>query len=197
MAQKTNKYAYNRNYYNNLNRGNSFNGNAARQLVVVPDEYEEDEELMYNAEPEYEYPEREERRRGRAARPERRRDYGRETVKEPKTRVRYRVKVGLLPVMVFAVAIAALLSSAFGYLEVQSKINQADKQIRIAQAKLDDVEALNASLSSALDTEIDRNYIYTVAVAKLGMVYPDNNQVVYYEPAEEGYVRQLAAIPMD
>jgi hypothetical protein len=51
-------------------------------------------------------------------------------------------------------------------------------------------------LSSALDTEISRNYIYTVAVAKLGMVYPDNNQVVYYEPAEEGYVRQLSAIPM-
>ncbi|MBR5968527.1 MAG: hypothetical protein IK001_08030 [Lachnospiraceae bacterium] len=194
MAQKTNKYAYNRNYYSNLNRGNAFNGNAARQLAVVPDEYEEDEELMFEAEPEYEAPERDERRRGRAARPERRPEYGQQ--KAPETKVRYRVKVGLLPVMVFAVAIAALLSSAFGYLEVQSKINQADKQIRIAQTKLADVEALNASLSSALDTEIDRNYIYTVAVARLGMVYPDKNQVVYYEPAEEGYVRQLSAIPM-
>ncbi len=196
MAQKTNKYAYNRNYYYNLNRGNAFNGNAARQLAVVPDEYEEDEELMFEAESEIEYPEREERRRGRAARPERRHDYAPETKSEPRPKVRYRVKVGLLPVMVFAVAIAALLSSAFGYLEVQSKINQAEKQIKISQAKLDDVEALNASLSSALDTEIDRNYIYTVAVARLGMVYPDKNQVVYYEPAEEGYVRQLSAIPM-
>ena len=193
MAQKTNKYAYNRNYYSNLNRGNAFNGNAARKLAVVPDEYEEDEELMFEAEPEYEQPEREERSR-RNARPERRPEY--EQQKAPKTKVRYRVKVGLLPVMVFAVAIAALLSSAFGYLEVQSKINQADKQIRIAQTKLADVEALNASLSSALDTEIDRNYIYTVAVARLGMVYPDKNQVVYYEPAEEGYVRQLSAIPL-
>ncbi|MBO4558489.1 MAG: hypothetical protein J5712_00260 [Lachnospiraceae bacterium] len=193
MAQKTNKYAYNRNYYSNLNRGNAFNGNAARQLAVVSDEYEEDEELMFEAEPEYEQPEREERSR-RNARPERRPEY--EQQKAPKTKVRYRVKVGLLPVMVFAVAIAALLSSAFGYLEVQSKINQADKQIRIAQTKLADVEALNASLSSALDTEIDRNYIYTVAVARLGMVYPDKNQVVYYEPAEEGYVRQLSAIPL-
>ncbi|MBR5731936.1 MAG: hypothetical protein IKX80_00670 [Lachnospiraceae bacterium] len=193
MAQKTNKYAYNRNYYSNLNRGNAFNGNAARQLAVVPDEYEEDEELMFEAEPEYEQPEREERSR-RNARPERRPEY--EQQKAPKTKVRYRVKIGLLPVMVFAVAIAALLSSAFGYLEVQSKINQADKQIRIAQTKLADVEALNASLSSALDTEIDRNYIYTVAVARLGMVYPDKNQVVYYEPAEEGYVRQLSAIPL-
>ena len=193
MAQKTNKYAYNRNYYSNLNRGNAFNGNAARKLAVVPDEYEEDEELMFEAEPEYEQPEREERSR-RNARPERRPEY--EQQKAPKTKVRYRVKIGLLPVMVFAVAIAALLSSAFGYLEVQSKINQADKQIRIAQTKLADVEALNASLSSALDTEIDRNYIYTVAVARLGMVYPDKNQVVYYEPAEEGYVRQLSAIPL-
>ena len=193
MAQKTNKYAYNRNYYSNLNRGNAFNGNAARKLAVVPDEYEEDEELMFEAEPEYEQPEREERSR-RNTRPERRPEY--EQQKAPKTKVRYRVKIGLLPVMVFAVAIAALLSSAFGYLEVQSKITQADKQIRIAQTKLADVEALNASLSSALDTEIDRNYIYTVAVARLGMVYPDKNQVVYYEPAEEGYVRQLSAIPL-
>ena len=136
MAQKTNKYAYNRNYYSNLNRGNAFNGNAARQLAVVPDEYDEDEELMFEAEPEYEYPEREER----ISRPGRRQDRRRETQTAPRTKVKYRVKVGLLPVMVFAVAIAALLSSAFGYLEVQSKINQAEKQIRIAQAKLDDVE---------------------------------------------------------
>ncbi len=193
MAQKTNKYAYNRNYYSNVSRSTAFNGNAARQLSVVPDEFEDDY-LYEEEEDEILIPEREERR---PARPERKNRYEEQIQRSPKVKTRYKIKISLLPVLVFAIAITALLSSAFKYLEVQSDIIQTDKQIKAAETKLADVEALNASLSAALDTEIDRNYIYTVAVAKLGMVYPDNNQVVYYEPAEEGYVRQLAAIPMD
>ena len=195
MAQKTNKYAYNRNYYSNVSRSTAFNGNAARQLSVVPDEYEDDD-LLYEEAEEYELPEREERRNGRNARPERRSYYNEKEQSVPEVKTRYRIKISLLPVLVFAIAISALLSSAFKYLEVQSDIIQTDKQIRAAETRLADVESLNASLASALDTEIDRNYIYTVAVAKLGMVYPDKNQVVDYEPAEEGYVRQLSAIPM-
>ncbi len=196
MAQKNNKYAYNRNYYSNVARNTAFNGNAARQLSVVPDEFEDDYAYEEAEEEPVVSPE-EERRSRRTVRPERRNRYEESVQNSPKVRNRYKIKISPLPVLVFAIAIAALLTSAFRYLEVQSDIIQTDKQIKAAQTRLADVEALNASLTAALDTEIDRNYIYTVAVAKLGMVYPDKNQVVYYEPAEEGYVRQLAAIPMD
>ena len=196
MAQKTNKYAYNRNYYSNVSRNTAFNGNAARQLSVVPDEFD-DEYAYEEEEEEIPVPEREERRPARNTRPVRKNRYEEQVQNSPKVKTRYKIKISFLPVLVFAIAITALLSSAFKYLEVQSDIIQTDKQIKAAETRLADVEALNASLSTALDTEIDRNYIYTVAVAKLGMVYPDKNQVVYYERAEEGYVRQLAAIPMD
>ncbi len=196
MTQKTSKYAYNRNNYCSVSRTTAFNGNAARQLLVVPDEFDDD---YYYEEEEEEIlvPEREERRTARNASPVRKDRYEEQVQKSPKVKTRYKIKISFLPVLVFVIAITALLSSAFKYLEVQSDIIQTDKQIKAAENRLADVESLNASLMAALDTEIDRNYIYTVAVAKLGMVYPDNNQVVYYEPAEEGYVRQLAAIPMD
>ena len=42
---------------------------------------------------------------------------------------------------------------------------------------------------------MDRNYIYAVAVEKLGMRYPKENDIVYYEKSDEGYVRQYHDIP--
>ncbi len=192
MAQRNNKYAYDRNYYRQLAQEQAFNGNAARQLKVVPD-YDEDDW------------EEEDDDFGYEDSVSSSSQYNSDQVRRPlvenqpytKTKVRYSIKIRPIPVIVFCIAIAALLYVAFNYLEVQSDLSQADKQIKIAETKLADVKAMNASLSATLDTEIDRNYIYTVAVAKLGMVYPDKNQVAYYEPAGLGYVRQMASIPLE
>lgn len=41
----------------------------------------------------------------------------------------------------------------------------------------------------------DLDYVYRVAVEELGMVYPNNNQIITFEKVEESYVRQYADIP--
>lgn len=172
------KYSFNRSYYENRAR-EAFNGNAARKLDVN-ESYDDFEEEELYIEPE--------QREVTIERPRK--------TRQEKTRVRYRIKFNTFAVFVFTAAIAMLLISAFKLLEVQSDISQTEKMIKAAEAKLNDVCSLNESLSSSLDVEIDRDYIYTVAVAKLGMVYPNQNQVVYYEPVNSGYVRQLSSIPV-
>lgn len=190
-----NKYAYNRTYYENLARV-SFNGNAARKLKTVEDyesEFDDDYDVTEYPEDDYE----EEAVNARPAEPEQRREtkseYG--TAAQRHVKPRYSIRFNVFGVLVFSMAVAALLFSAFKMLEVQSNLSQIEKQIKAAKNELNDVNALNASLMDELDTEIDRNYIYSVAVGKFGMVYPDRNQVVYYTPSEQGYVRQISLIP--
>ena len=210
---KTNKYAYDKRYYEGL-RAKSFNGNAARKLdTYVDDEsYDMDEELLNtknersesyryakrsSAVPAYE-PEEE-----TYTAPSRRERYRRneesvnvpKPVKEPKTRIHRKVEINIIYTVTMIAAVFVLLASTFKMLETKSDITQTEKKITIAKNELADITALNESLKASLDTQIDRNYIYSVAVGKLGMVYPNNNKVVYYDPADSGHVRQLSYIP--
>ncbi|MBR4776917.1 MAG: hypothetical protein IK007_04810, partial [Lachnospiraceae bacterium] len=81
------------------------------------------------------------------------------------------------------------------YIEVRADIIQANKKISAAQNELKDIQNKNNALMGKLDVEMDRNYIYAVAVEKLGMRYPKENDIVYYEKSDEGYVRQYHDIP--
>ena len=53
----------------------------------------------------------------------------------------------------------------------------------------------NDAAYEAIDTAVDLNYIYKVAVEELGMVYPNKNEVITYKSGSESYVRQYADIP--
>ena len=54
----------------------------------------------------------------------------------------------------------------------------------------------NDAAAAVLENEItDMEYIYQMAVGVLGMVYPNNNEVVYYEQQDKGYFRQYQDIP--
>lgn len=180
------KYAFDRNYYVSRAQG-AYNGSAARKTeeydwyeydgFVEPEEELEEEEVVIET-------------------PARRLSRDVESLRQPKIRERYCIKNDTFAAVIFTIAVAMILICSFKYLEVLSDINETDKMIARAEMKLDDVRSLNESLSSSLDVEIDRDYIYTVAVAKLGMVYPNQNQVITYEPVYEGYVRQVSTIPV-
>ena len=186
---KTNKYSFDAKYYESLYR-KAYNGNSAKKLDVLDDyidNYEEEEEEYDDlgiGESDYSVPSQHYEKH-----PESKNE------KEPKVRVRRKVDIDVFYMITMVLALAVLLASAFKMLETKSDITQADKKIAIAKNELKDVTALNESLKATLDTQIDRNYIYSVAVGKLGMVYPNNNKVLYYEPADGGYVRQFSAIP--
>lgn len=202
------KFSYDRSYYENLSRSSSFDGNAARQLKVVPasdydfedewdeeydEEYEEEYEGSYSNDacPEeevYDVPEEPQRKRQRSF------EYDSEI--DRASRQKFEIEKGIwAKITVFGISLAVIAVAFFQCIDLKSKLNQTSIQIKSAQASLDDIRELNESLATALDTEIDRNYIYTVAVGKLGMVYPNENQIVTYSPADTGYVRQMSYIP--
>ena len=182
---KTNKYAFDRHYYNGLYK-QGFNGNAARKISTLEDsEAEELEEDLIGAnEADYIEPSRHFEKHIRI-----------ENEEGTKVKVRRRIDINIFYTLTMIAAVFVLLASAFRMLETKSDITQTEKKIAIAKNELADVNALNESLKASLDTQVDRNYIYSVAVGKLGMVYPNNNKVLYYEPSDTGHVRQLSLIP--
>ena len=171
MEQRKNKFAYDKEYYES--RYYVVDGNAARQLYAYENVAVEEEEYV-------------------GLQPEKQQDNT--PVREPKVRVKRHIKLNLMPVTMLLVAMSALVFLAFKYLDVKSDISQMDKKITVAKNNLADVNALNASLESELDVTVDRDYVYSVAVGRLGMVYPNDNQIVYYKTSAEGYVRQYSII---
>lgn len=103
-------------------------------------------------------------------------------------------KMSAVKVLVAIALIVAFVWKAFNLLETKSDINQLDKQIKNAKICLEDVNSVNESLMCSLDINHDRNYIYNVAVGKLGMVYPKDNKVVYYSNADSSHVIQYSVI---
>ena len=61
--------------------------------------------------------------------------------------------------------------------------------------KLAKMESDNDASLARIDTSVDLNYIYKFATKKLGMVYPDDKQVVPYKRNVSDYVKQYADIP--
>lgn len=108
---------------------------------------------------------------------------------------KYVIRFASLPKVIIAIAlIVAIVFKAYTIIETKSDINLVEKEITNAKICLDDVNAVNEELMCSLDINLDRNYIYNIAVGKLGMVYPKDNKVVYYDNADSGYVIQYSAI---
>ena len=210
----TGKYAFDRRYYENLRRV-SFEGNAARQLMPMEEDYSyeddyaeeedsyEDDYAQDYADEEYADEEYADSYRHGAAEHynEADEDYcsdsnaDADAQAEPRIRTHYEIEFNVYAVLAFCGLISLLVCMAFQMLNLKSDITQTQNQLKKAETALNEVQALNDSLLNQLDTMADRNYIYTVAVGKLGMQYPNQNQVITYEASQSGYVRQMSLIP--
>lgn len=186
MATQRSKFAYDRDYYENLARSSSFDGNAVRKLDIAEPLYDEplyDEEAIDDPEEFYEeYSEASTEIESR-------------TKAEPVQKVRRSYGMGIVLTVMAATAIGVLMVCMFNFVSLKVEISRAGKQLTKEEALLTSVQTLNEYKAAELDNEPDRNYIYTVAVGRLGMVYPTANSVVYYNPGEDDHVRQYAFVP--
>ena len=192
MAEiRKNKFTYDRNYYENMDKVHVA-GTAARDLNAI--EYEED--FFENGEAfdeeysEYDF----------ETSPKKRETVKPEIYTEPrrgsrKEKVKVFYKFRLFTLLMTVVSLGALVLASYRYIEVRAEITQANKKIEVAKTELKDIQNKNSALMSQLDVEMDRNYIYAMAVGKLGMKYPKENDIIYYTKADEGYVRQYHDIP--
>lgn len=115
-----------------------------------------------------------------------------EAGKKPKTVM----EVDLLSVLLLVAAISATVLMCISYLKLQSDIVQMDKAIAAMEQEITAISRENDAVEAVLENEIiDLEYIYQIAVGVLGMVYPNNNEVVYYDYEDSGYFRQYQDIP--
>ena len=67
--------------------------------------------------------------------------------------------------------------------------------IKSLETTLDNLRTENDALERSIDTSIDLNYVYNVAVNELGMVRIGQGNIIQYDKTESEYVRQYEDIP--
>lgn len=141
-------------------------GTAARQLQVVPD-YEREQEQRRS-------PKTEQR-----------------PVRAPKVSH----GIDLISMILLIGAMAITLFLCYNYLQVQGNIVQLEREVKLLNEEAGTLLAENAALEDSLNAEVDWENLYMTAVGELGMVYPNNNEVVTYRSSDYGYVIQYKDIP--
>lgn len=93
-------------------------------------------------------------------------------------------------------AICVTILACINYLEIQADITKLKRTVSSLETELEKAKLENEAYTLSLESEApDLNYIYNTAVGVLGMVYPNNNEVRYYESDTESYFRQYGDIP--
>ena len=107
--------------------------------------------------------------------------------------VRVRVNVPYVLVLLAVTLLFGYL--CFSYLKVQASINASMNRIANMEEQLAEARSENAVRENRLDVQLDLNEVFRIAVDEMGMVYPDENEVVEYTEQMREYVRQYENIP--
>jgi len=92
------------------------------------------------------------------------------------------------------VAAVIILTLCVDYIQLQTDIKVRLDNINSMEAELAELIAGNNVLEKQVNSYIDLDYVYEVATTELGMRYPVNGQIVYYEGTDSEYVRQYGSI---
>lgn len=186
MEKRRNPYHYDPDYYEN--------GNTVRKLQVVKTK---------EALPAYEEPARKKSPKERPSRkytPERESDrYERTRVQEEKAEEKKLVQIGrglnLLGMLLISASVFLGAYLCIGYLQLCAESRRLDSEIALLEDELYDLVDANHVKEDLLIGSIDLDEIYQKAVGELGMVFPNHNEVRYYNKPDTSYVRQYSDIP--
>ncbi len=94
-------------------------------------------------------------------------------------------------ILFVAAALAMCVVVIMGYIKLESEINSLDKEIAQQDKLLNTLRVDNAEALTRIDAAIDLEEIRYVAITQLGMVYPEEGQVITYEGVDYDYVRKV------
>jgi len=100
----------------------------------------------------------------------------------------------LFTVVVLVASIVAAVYLCVGYLKVQSDIVQMKKNIIALESELENINDLNEVLHMKINSAVDLEYVYDIAVNELGMVFANENDVVNYTRSYNSFVRQYEIV---
>ena len=92
-------------------------------------------------------------------------------------------------------AFAVTLVACLMMLSMQAEVTNQGNTITMLQAKIESMEEENNAYETRINNSIDLEAIRDTAINKLGMVYPTEGQVLYYDLTESDYVRQYQDVP--
>ncbi|MEG0972602.1 MAG: hypothetical protein RR364_03890 [Lachnospiraceae bacterium] len=81
------------------------------------------------------------------------------------------------------------------YVNLQAQVNERMEHINTLENQLVDLQADNDTAFKRLQTSVNLNQIRKTAAKKLGMVYPKEEQIIYYEVENSDYMEQVEEIP--
>ncbi len=103
--------------------------------------------------------------------------------------------IDLFSAVLLTASLACILVFALGYLSLSARITEAKTDVSALTREYNELKTDNDGLYAEIDASVDIGYVYETAVTELGMVYPDDNQIVTYELEKEGYVKQYMDVP--
>lgn len=114
----------------------------------------------------------------------------------PRTRAEQaELSIDLPFLLMLTAAVAVTLFICFNYLRLNASIDAHMDNIEQLEAQLEDMKTENDALEQSIDTSVDLNYVYRVAVNELGMVRAGKDNIISYDKTESEYVRQNENIP--
>ena len=93
-----------------------------------------------------------------------------------------------------AASILALWVCA-GYLQLQADNTAKMKNIAALEAQLSEMKAENDDEYNRVTSSVDLEEVRDIAINELGMVYPQKEQIEYFEVEEDDYMNQYENIP--
>ena len=103
-----------------------------------------------------------------------------------------------LPLLtLLTVAVIATLFLCYRYLCLNASIDARMDHIEQLEAQLENLKTENDALEQSIDTSVDLNYVYDVAVNELGMIHAGKDNIISYDKTESEYVRQYEDIPKE
>jgi len=105
------------------------------------------------------------------------------------------IGVDIISAILIAAAIAFTVLLSVKYLKLQEEVRGISKSIENTISQTRTLKVENDAFENSLETLLDLDYVYYVAVNDLGMVYPNGNEVIYYDVTDIGATYQFAEIP--
>ena len=171
---------YSRNSYDrDYQRMTYIEGNTVRHTNAMPDTWEEDQENRRKREER----ERKERREQRKRRTIARRNQDKALV--------------MTRGYVFFLTVAAVITCATAglYIKLQSDITIRMGNIAVLESSVSSLQADNDATYKRLITSVHMEDVKKRAMDELGMSYPSEDQIVYYEPDYTDFMSQYGEIP--
>lgn len=98
-------------------------------------------------------------------------------------------------VMFLTAGVLVIAMAAVSFVSLQSQITNRMRNIANLESQVTDLRADNDARYKSVTTSVDLNHVKDVAINKLGMDYPAEDQVVYYTIENSNYMDQYSDIP--